>query len=189
MRVVVVDPPAPIVTVEKAKEHLRVLDGGEDALIEALVAAATAHIDGPQGWLGRAIGEQTLEMFLPAFGCVPIALPYPPAIDVLQVEYLDVAGETVLLGGSSYELRGNILRPAWPGAWPVAAWRGSGGETVRIRYRAGYAPAPAPIRAAILLMVGDLFAYRETAVTGLTTAEVPTSATVKALLEPFRVFV
>ena len=56
MRVFVVTPPEPVVSIDEAKDHLRVDGDGEDALIEGLVAAATGHIDGPNGWLGRAIG-------------------------------------------------------------------------------------------------------------------------------------
>lgn len=188
MRVLVITPPVPVITTDEAKDHLRILTDDEDALVDTLVAAATAHIDGPDGWLGRAIGVQTLECYLPAFGCTSIGLPYPPAIDITEISYVDTDGATVALDGAAYDLRGNLLRPSWPNSWPTASWRGAGGETVRIRYRAGYESLPAPIRAAILLMVGDLYAYRETAVTGTIAANIPMSTTVQALLSPYRVW-
>ena len=47
---------------------------------------------------------------------------------------------------------------------------------------------PAPIRAAILLMVGDLWHVRATVATGAAMAMVPMSATVEHLLQPFRVY-
>ena len=43
-------------------------------------------------------------------------------------------------------------------------------------------------RYATLLMVGDLYAYRETAVTGVSTAPVQMSTTVEALLAPYRIW-
>lgn len=190
MRVIVVTPPEPVVTWADADAHLK-LDGntGQQAEVEAMIAAATAHIDGPDGWLGRAIGVQTLEMFLPSFGCVSIALPYPPAIEVLEIGYVDQSGPTIPLDSDAFELRGNLIRPAWPTPWPSAAWRGDGGETVRIRYRAGYVTIPAPIRAAILLMVGDLYRNRDTTVTGVGgSSAIEMSTTVANLLSPFRVY-
>jgi len=199
MRVVVVTPPVPVVTWEEAEQHLR-LDGDveQKPMVERLIAAATAHIDGPQGWLGRALGLQTLETFLPAFGVTSIFLPYPPAVDIVSVDYVDGVGETVAMEAADYELRGPMLRPAWPKSWPSAQWRGGDGETVRIRYRAGYAVdpdadpivsnVPEPIKAAILLMVGDLWHARATAATGAAMARVPMSATVEHLLQPFRVY-
>jgi uncharacterized phiE125 gp8 family phage protein len=199
MRIVVVTPPAPVVTWEEAEQHLR-LDGDveQKPLVERLIAAATAHIDGPQGWLGRALGLQTLETFLPAFGVTSICLPYPPAVDIVSIGYVDGDGATVAMEAADYELRGPMLRPAWPKSWPSAQWRGSDGETVRIRYRAGYAVDPAaevvtpnvpePIKAAILLMVGDLWHARATVATGAAMAMVPMSATVESLLQPFRVY-
>jgi uncharacterized phiE125 gp8 family phage protein len=188
MRVVVVTPPEPVIIQEEAAQHLRLGDSVDEyQLLESITAAATAHIDGPDGWLGRAIGVQTLEAYLPSFGQTSIRLPYPPAIDVVSIDYVDQAGESVTLDEAGYELTGNLLRPAWPNPWPTAQWRGCEGEPVRIRYRAGYEELPAPIRAAILLMIGDLFEYRETAVSGSISA-IPMSTTVERLLSPFRVW-
>lgn len=185
----VVTPPEPVISLEDAKAHLRVVHADEDDLILAYVAAATGHIDGPYGWLGRAIGVQTLEMRLPAFGtCGWIALPYRPAIEIVSVKYVDEAGDSVTLDGSQYDLSGGMLRPAWPSSFPTAAWRGAAGETVQIQWKAGHAELPPAIRAAILLMVGDLYANRETTVVGTGAASIPMSTTVENLLSPFRVF-
>lgn len=189
MHVEVVTPPVPIVSRERAKEHLRVRHDQEDALIDAYIEAASGHIDGPGGWLGRALGLQELETFLPAFGtCGWIALPYPPAVKVLEIEYVDDAGDKISLDVDSYQLRGNMIRPAWPQSFPTAAWQGAGGDTVRIQWRAGYETVPAPISAAVLLMVGDLYANRETSVQHISASPIPMSTTVENLLAPFRVF-
>jgi uncharacterized phiE125 gp8 family phage protein len=198
MRVSVVIPPDPVVTWEEAQAHLRLDGDDEQALVVSLVEAATAHIDGPSGWLGRALGLQTLEMCLPSFGVVSICLPYPPAADIVSIEYVDSAGDVTMLADDDFELRGCLLRPAWPRSWPAAQWRGGDGETVRIRYRAGYAVnpdadpivsnIPAPIRAAILLMVGDLYRSRASVAIAGSFVNVPMSTTVEALLQPFRVY-
>lgn len=198
MRVTVITPPAPVVTWEEADQHLR-LDGDEEQreMVERLVAAATAHIDGPAGWLGRALGLQTLEVYLPSLGRTSIALPYPPAVDILSISYIDNSGAPATMDAADYEL-GGLLRPAWPKAWPSVQWRGCDAETVRIRYRAGFAidpdaepvvpNVPEPIKQAILLMVGDMWHARATVATGAAMSAVPMSTTVETLLSPFRVY-
>jgi uncharacterized phiE125 gp8 family phage protein len=189
MRIDVVTPPEPFVELDEAKAHLRVRHNVEDDLISSYIRAACAHVDGPASWLGRAIGPQTLEMHLPAFGtCGWIDLPCPPAVEVEQINYVATDGNAAQLLPGDFELSRNLLRPKWPDALPAAAWRGPQGDTVRIRYRAGYEIAPEPIKVAVLLMVGDLYSFRETAVVGANAASVPMSATVETLLSPYRVF-
>lgn len=184
MRIVVVTPPAPVVTLAEAKAHLRVRHSDEDALIEAYIAAATAHIEGPDGWLGRSLGDQVLEAYADVFrDCM--RLPFGPVTEVISVKYLAGTGDEVVVLPGEYELRGWLLGSAFGKRWPSVL---SHPEAVRIQYRAGYADLPPPIRAAILLMVGDLYANRETAAAGSGSSAIPMSMTVEALLSPFRVF-
>lgn len=197
MRTLVVISPDPVVTWEEAKAHLRLDGDDEQALVVRLIAAATAHIDGPNGWLGRALGPQTLEARARGF-CDTISLPYRPIIDVESVHYLDDQGQSQLVDPATYELVGDDLGTAWGQSWPTPGVYRGNAETVRIRYRAGYAVDPAantlvhavpePIRAAILLMVGDLWHQRQSFVTGTISSAVPMSMTVENLLSPFRVY-
>ncbi|MGE4321931.1 MAG: hypothetical protein AB7E60_02755 [Sphingobium sp.] len=200
MRVTVISPPAPVVTWEEADAHLR-LDGDEEQrpMVERLIAAATAHIDGPAGWLGRALGPQTLEARICGFGGGLIRLLYPPIVDIVSVHYLDGMGQPALVDPDTYELFGPDLGTAWGKSWPTpGAYRGRV-ETVRIRYRAGYPvdpnadpvvpSVPEPIKAAILLMVGDLYKFPETASDmNLSPVAIPMSTTVTNLLSPFRIW-
>lgn len=186
MRVLVVTPPEPVIALEEAKQHLRVRGGAEDALIAAYVAAATGHIDGPDGWLGRAIGVQTLEA---RFGWHEVGydfltLPYPPMLELVSINYLDAAGAERAVALGDITAMGATL--AW-GA--TAPWVGGSlnREAVRVRYRAGYETLPPAIRAAILLMVGDLYENRETVALGSSSA-IPMSTTIERLLAPFRVW-
>lgn len=185
--VVVIDPPAAIVSLEEAKAHLRVDDAGEDTLIQGLVAAATGMIDGPTGWLGRALGRQTLELRRCGFpSCGWIALPYRPIATIVSVSYDDAAGAPQILDPASYRLYDRVLITTPNLTWPDAA---SHPESLRVRYSAGYEAGKVPPNAlaAIKLMVGDLYRYRETAALG-TLSAVPMSATVTALLAPLQVF-
>jgi len=195
MRVAVVVPPAPVVALAMAKAHLRVDGDDSDQLIAAYVAAATAHIDGPDGWLGRAIGPQTLRATFNGFGDCLLPLPQGPLIDIVSIKYDDGDGVEQTVSPADYTLdRRGALR-AFGTAWPSArAWP----DSVRIIYRAGYvadvdadplvASPPPAIVAAILLMTGDLFSNRETGVIGTISGAVQMSTTVENLLAPYRVW-
>ena len=187
--VVVIDPPSAIVSLEEAKAHLRVDDGNqeEDALIQALIEAAITMIDGPSGWLGRALGRQTLELRRCGFpSCGWIALPCRPIHEIVSATYDDATGAPQTLGPASYRLYDRMLIRAPNLAWPVAA---DHPHSLRIRYTAGYDAdkVPANAIAAIKLMIGDLYRYRETAQNGAW-SNVPMSTTVTALLAPLQVW-
>ena len=53
----------PIVSLAQAKAYLGVAanDTSQDTVVQAMVDAATAFLDGPGGWLGRFLGEQTVQ--------------------------------------------------------------------------------------------------------------------------------
>jgi len=180
-RVFVITPAAPVVTLEEAKQHLRVDGDDEDASIVGLVAAASAQIDGPDGWLGRSVGEQVLEVGLDGFVYDPIRLPYAPVLSIESIRYEDAGGEWRTLDPAVYELRDDLVGTAWSKEWPrTRAYRGCS-RTVLIRYRAGYAALPAPIRVAVLMMTAHFYRNR-----GSDDAALPRA--VEMLLQPYRVF-
>lgn len=184
-----ITPPAeePI-TLEEAKQHLRVEHAAHDLLIGLYIQAAREHIDGKDGWLGRAIVSQTWELSLDTFPTNEIQIPLPPLSTVSFVQYDDEDGFEQTIDAADYTLD--------PAGWVVTAGDYSWPSTlsainaVRVRFVAGYGDAadvPATIKAAILLMVGDLYAQRESFATGPASA-VPMSTTVENLLAPLRVW-
>lgn len=198
MRVLVVEAPESAVSLSDAKLHLRVTSATEDALITTFIGAATQNIDGPDGWLGRAIAPQTLELQC-ALPRGPVRLPLPPVVSLESVKYLDANGVEQTADLDDFYLtgaEGNILTPSSD----TPAWAGGSlrPDALRVRYQAGYvadpeadplvAAIPEPIKAAILLMVGDLYQSRETFVTGRSVAAVPMSLTVERLLAPYRIY-
>lgn len=137
MRVVVIVPPAPIATPAD-------IPGGNtgDALLLLMISAAQAEIDGPTGWLGRALGPQTLELTADEWPC---ELPYPPFLELVSasVDGVPVAGVTVSSAG----------RLRLPDGAPA-------GEVV-LRWRAGYdgtktPMVPANAKAAVILSTNML---------------------------------
>jgi hypothetical protein len=104
MSVLVVEPPARLVSLEDMKAHLRVTADDEDALIEAYIDAACGWLDGPDGWLGRCIGSQVIEVFYGSgAGAFPylrephLTVPIGPVQEVLEVEYWGHDGVGVAL--------------------------------------------------------------------------------------------
>lgn len=183
MRTVVVVPPEPVVSWAEADAHLRLSgDGSQRIYVESLIAAATAHIDGPNGILRRAVGEQTLELR----GCGfhhTLTLPFGPVSALTSVKYLDAAGVEQTVAPEVYYSAGDYLYLGHGQAWPSP--RGDA-ECVRIRYVAGWTVAEIPpsLKAAVLLLVGHWYANREAVVVGDSTATLPMA--VDALLAPYR---
>lgn len=158
MGVVVITPAAAFVTLAEAKLHCNVDHDDDDTLIEAYIAAATAHIDGPFGWLGRSVGEQTLEYTASGFGCERyVQLPYPPVISVTSVKYLDSDGVEQTVAPADYSVIGDTFWLLPDGSWPSVGYYP---DAVRVRYQAGYETVPESIRVAVLLHVGTLYDNR-----------------------------
>lgn len=193
-----VAPPAgDVVTLARVRAHLRLdpadADPLESDLLEAAIAAAVGHLDGRgNGALGRTLLTQRWQATgdRPADDAVGhrpgFVLELPPLREVETVERR-IGGQYQELPADTWEI---IRMPAervavitaGGGAWPEAdlhpaAWR--------ITFATGYGAGdevPAPIRAAILLMVADLYDNRD----GKTQANLVENPTVERLLNPFR---
>jgi uncharacterized phiE125 gp8 family phage protein len=197
-------PAAEPVTLADVKQHLRVTDTADDLYIGALIAAARQHLDGWEGWLGRSIMPQTWELVLDAFPCNEIKIPATPVQSITSIKFDAADGFEQTLATSAYFLDNSSLSP-WvlpSDAWPATL---SAVNAVRVRFVAGYADAasvPAPIKAAIMLIVGKLYrlsgdtvGIRREVVDGIGATEWTDSdkviaaidRTVEALLNPLRI--
>jgi uncharacterized phiE125 gp8 family phage protein len=176
-----VTPAAPIVTLAEARKHCRV-EGftDDDAYLESLVAVATAHIGGKDGWLGRAIGTQTWSLKLCGFPSGILSLPLPPLQSVTSITYLDEGGVSqTYTGFRVFGVGGNgYILPAFEDVFPVAL---DAPESVTVTFVAGFAPTP--VKHAVLLMVGHWYENREDASVAKI-SRMPLA--VDALLMPYR---
>lgn len=158
MKVAVITPPSTVLTVVDARNAGVFAADDVDTAIEVCIAAAQGTIDGPTGWLGRAVGLQTLEATVdgrwPSCTRLDWKLPFPPIRAITSVKYTDAAGVEQTIDPTQYSLATDVL--TFKTTLPAAT---------RIRYQAGYstgtqgladAPLPAPIRHAILLMAAQL---------------------------------
>jgi len=181
------------VSAGEAKAHLRVSNSGDDTYIASCLAAAVECLDGHAGILGRCLVTQTWKQ---PFACWPasgiLRLPFPDVdVDSVVVSYLDELADEQDVPDTQYEvlhdalgcfvrLRSNFTSPSLEDDRAAPVW---------VTFDAGYGDAadvPAPIKAAILLMVGDLYENREDTVVGTSLDVRPLPRGVDALLGPYR---
>ncbi|RHZ98858.1 phage gp6-like head-tail connector protein [Cereibacter sphaeroides] len=146
-----ITPPTELpVPLAEAKARLRIDHNEDDAILETYIRAATERLDGPNGYLGRAITPQVWEITLDRF-TGPIRLPLPPCREVTSVAYVAADGSTVTLDPAAYIVaglgsdEGAVIHPAT--GWPATATHP---EAVTVRFSCGYTTVPEPIRMAIL---------------------------------------
>jgi uncharacterized phiE125 gp8 family phage protein len=200
----------PVVSLDDMKKHLRVDHSFDDDLIEAMTAAATQHIDGRDGWLGRALVAQTWDYALAGFCWWPtnggydrryhniIQIPLPPLIEVESIKYYDGDDVQQTIDVATYDVVGagdrGFVALKNNQSWPSTYCRP---EPVTIRFRAGYVDTadsppsgevPAPIVAAIKLMTGTLYENRESVIVGSSISAVTMPWAAEQLLGPLRVF-
>lgn len=198
-RPVLVTPPAITpVSLAEAKLHLRVDHSDEDTLIEGLIRAATEHLDGWTGILGRCLVEQEWSQTFDDFAReIPLSLA-----PVISISSVTVGGET--LDSSSYSLRvdgsGNshvvfddvsafgvtsvIYKAGYATIPEVPAVPGDGEEDPGTPAVPAKSTVPDPLKAAILLLTAYWYECREAAVIGANATKLPLS--VEALIAPYR---
>lgn len=85
MSVIVITPPPIVVTAEEARAAGVFTAEDDDDYVETMLEIAQSEIDGPDGWLGRSIGEQVLQITLPGCSDVRVdCLPYRPVTAIVS---------------------------------------------------------------------------------------------------------
>lgn len=175
-----------ILPLDDAKAHLRVLSNDEDTLIAVLRDAA---IDWVERHCGVALSSRDFVMSGTGFDiAAPIdgtlLLPIVPVSAVSSISYLDASGVSQTLSGSGWRLASNMLALTAGSSWP-ATLRGPGAVTVT--FTAGFADALAEapaLVAAVKLLLGQMFKFREEIVSGTIVQAVPLG--VQRLCESYR---
>lgn len=191
------------VTLAEAKVHLRVnaedgegqlLENEDDGLITALIQAATDHLDGWTGILGRCLVEQEWRQDFDRFArCLP--LPLGPVSSIVSVKWRDRAGVEAPVNTDDYSLvtdAGGCSHVRFEDDFSAPSDLYQDGA-VSVSYLAGYptvtgaSTVPSAIKAAILLLVGAWYENREETAIGVSVAALPSSVAVDALIAPYRV--
>lgn len=165
---VVAEPLNEPLTLAECYTHLRVVavdsDGHpEDELIMALAKAAREYCE---NFTGLSLALKDYEVRFTAFPD-PLELPHPPFVALLGgITVSDEVSDNAL-DEDSYTV--NDYSDLFATIAPVTTWPTvADGTSIRIRYRAGYGDEseaaghlPASIKAAMLLVLGHLYANRE----------------------------
>ena len=166
------------ITLDEAKDHLRVDGDDENALIMGYIKAARRQCEMVSR---RAFVTQTWELALEGWRrCDYIELPKPPLASVASVKYTDSAGVEWTMSGADYVVDtyrqpGRVML-GYSKAWPSVTLRP--GPSVVVRYVAGYgmpAAVPETYKQAIKLLVGHYYENREAIViqAGVVATQVP----------------
>ena len=182
--VLVTAPASTPVTLAEAKAALDVGYTDKDTLITALIAAATGHLDGWSGILGRCIITQTWRQDFDRFARC-LRLPLFPVASITSVKYDDASDTEQTISGTNYALRCDDLgyyvefRDTYSFA-AISTVR----PAVRVTYVAGEAAAPDAIKCAMLLLIRHWFDNPTAVVVGVIAQTMPMA--VDALLAPYR---
>jgi hypothetical protein len=164
---ILIEPPnQDVMSLDDCKSALGISDARQDKVIAAALAAAVDALDpSTNGSLRRALRAQTWELQLESFDVEhhhrdhcwhghgelerrhrrpgEIALPFPPLLKIVSVNYLDTTGaDQALVLGTDYRVlrlgavdgKQSIV-PAFGKTWPRAR---SDYASIRIRYTCGY---------------------------------------------------
>lgn len=181
------------VSLAEAKTHLRIDGTDSDTFIGTLITAARQWIEKEyQVSLVQRTYRADVEYFAARY-----RLPRPPLASITSVKYYTDDSPQVLttLAATQYRAdlgRGEIYVDAEAVSMPAISDRH---DAVQITYVAGYSPdtaspqdyaanVPHPVKASILLHVGDLFENRE----ATTQLKMQRLDTVDMLMAPYRVY-
>lgn len=153
-------------SVADVSEYLRLDDSPTDtALISALITAARQHLE---NYLNRFIAEQTVELALTGWkDKIDLSAPLQ---SVTSVKYLDQNGTEQTLNANQYIVdtysEPASIYPAYNVTYPNLYDQEN---NVKIRYVVGFTsgsspdtnPLPDPLKFAMMLIIGDLYANRE----------------------------
>ena len=190
MRLTLTTPPAALALdwSTEITTHLHLDSELERVRVEkVLVPAATVWVE---GLTNRQLITATWTLKLDRFPACEIVLPHPPLQSVTSVKYRDPNGTLQTWDSGNYSVdapegpfavRGRII-PGFSVIYPITqAVR----DAVEIEHKAGYSDAysdvPGAIRAALLMLVGELFERREEMVVGTSATPALRGATAMAL--------
>jgi uncharacterized phiE125 gp8 family phage protein len=163
------------VSLDYAKSHLNIDHTNDDAYIDLLLLSATTAAE---NIMNRRLMPQTWKAYIDEWPSEDyITLPFGQLKTVTSVKYLTQAGVETTVAATDYITDttsdpGRVVlkyNKSWPSDDLYVA------NSIYIQFTCGYTTVPAPIMAAILLMVGDSYAHRESVVIGnaIMMAEVP----------------
>lgn len=167
---VITPPAAEPISLDDAREHLRIEPFGsppehpDDAYVSSLISVARQFCE---EYLERSLATQTIELAKDSF-TDPIDLQNLPVQSVQSITYVDIDGVTQTLSDSVYALDTfkGVVRLKYGQQFPATR---NQANAVIVTYTAGYTngespdtyPLPAPIRSAMMLIIGNFYENRQ----------------------------
>jgi uncharacterized phiE125 gp8 family phage protein len=182
------------VTVEEAKQHMRLEVSDDDALVASYVLAARQWVEGETK---RALVTQTWDYAIDYdwphyYGLDKIILPLNPVQSVTSISYVDGDGASQTLAADQYTVAArehvSFIEPAYDVAWPEVRCVPS---AITVRFVTGYiddtvSPAvgavPFGLRTAVLMKAAEMYEHRGDMLPGT----LQTHPAIEALISPYR---
>src|SRR5262245_28437849 len=191
-------PPVEPISLAEAKAHLRFDADDEDSTIEIYIRAAREYLEGPYGFLGRALVTQSWRLTIDEFPDNEIQILLPPLQSVTNIYYDDPEGNEQTVNPDLYYVD-TASQPGWvvpiaSSSWPTPL---DAINAVRIDFVCGYPPdtgvsptdytanIPEQLKQGMLLMIGNWFEHREDNVVGTVATALPNGA--EFLFRPYRI--
>ena len=184
-RAIVTAPAVYAITLQEAKDQVRVTHSDEDDKLNLFIAAAC---DYTEQILSRTLIEQTWDLYYDRFPCGDNAIEIggPPLISVTSVKYIDSADTEQTWDSANYTVDVDqayqaLIYPAINASYPntrvypksviiriVTGYENSGASPV------DYADnVPSTIKQAILLLLGHMWENRENSTIGVDVKTIP----------------
>jgi uncharacterized phiE125 gp8 family phage protein len=162
------------VTLAEARRHLDVMRDDQDEMILSMITAAREWVE---NYTGLSINGDAVTQTFRCFRAGIALLVWPAQDDAeVTVAYLNKAGEPVEVTGARLWRAAKPARllPPLNGAWPTDA-----DGTIAVTVTG----VPFSLKAAMLLMIGDLYNQREETAVGVS---ISASGAVENLCHPYR---
>lgn len=167
----------PVVSLALLKSHLRIDHTHEDTLLQAMLDSAVASLDGRAGDLNIALVNQSWKIELDSWPS-EIRLPLFPVSAITHIKYRDTSNTQQTWDAANYSLHadamGAFVRYKFNVQPPSLYVERE--DNIEVQFVAGYGAAaavPAPLKSAVLLLAADLYANRESFVTGTIVTQIP----------------
>jgi len=150
-------------TIDEAREHLKVDISTDDYLIASLITAARIYCE---KYRKRALITQTRELYLDSWPTVDYVELMSPLASVNHIKYFGTDGTEHTMTATDYYVDTKSfvgkVGLAYGKSWPTGALRPFHG--VVIQYICGAASADDDIKAGLKLLIGHLYEHREASI-------------------------
>lgn len=168
------------VSLEEAKDFMRILESDDDATIEAMIKSATSYAE---NFTNRQFELATYELFAETFS-QDLQLPKNPIKTLEKIEYMDEGGNYQILDSSNYYLYGEY--DVFKVHFDTTASHKKHKQAIKYTFTSGYDNVPDGIKSYILVLVSTLYENRELYVVGVSVDKLANPMAMK-MLEMYRV--